>query len=68
MKSIESASEQELKVYQRIASLDEETQRRISLKYYRGTRPWLPAANRTQRSRRKKDSPSPDTSTKGIGE
>lgn len=53
MKIIETTSERELQVYQRLASLDEETQRRISLKYYHGTRPWLPREEGAKRRKRK---------------
>ena len=31
----------QMKIYERLAQLDEETQKRISQKYYHGTRPWL---------------------------
>lgn len=41
MKTREARRTQELMVYERLASLDEETQERISVKYYHGARPWL---------------------------
>lgn len=42
LKNRQSCHEQEVRVYKRLASLDEETQQRISVKYYHGTRPWQP--------------------------
>ncbi len=42
MKVLE-ASESQQRIYERLARLDEETQERISRKYYHGTRPWLKA-------------------------
>ena len=46
-------------VYQRLAQLDEETQERISQKYYHGTRPWLPDS-RTRRKNRRKSGKEPE--------
>lgn len=43
----------QLKIYERLAQLDEETQQRISLKYYHGTRPWLSKDAQARRRRRK---------------
>lgn len=40
MRISKDCSGQETRVYERLASLDEETQQRISEKYYHGTRPW----------------------------
>ena len=40
MKRREADPSRELEVYRRLASLDEATQERISVKYYHGTRPW----------------------------
>ena len=40
MKTRADCQTQEIKVYERLASLDEETQERISVKYYHGARPW----------------------------
>lgn len=34
-------NEAQRQIYERLAQLDEETQERISCKYYHGTRPWL---------------------------
>lgn len=56
MKTRDARHAQELMVYERLASLDEETQERISVKYYHGARPWLPrkegAATRRRRVRK----------------
>ena len=38
-------------IYQRLAQLDEETQKRISLKYYHGARPWLPHSKSARKKR-----------------
>ncbi len=40
-------------IYERLAQLDEDTQERISQKYYHGTRPWLKKGEAARRKRRK---------------
>lgn len=55
---IEKEHEQaQLKTYERIAQLDEETQERISQKYYHGTRPWLKKGDQPRRKHRKTNQP-----------
>jgi hypothetical protein len=44
-------------IYERLAQLDEETQERISQKYYHGTRPWLPDSRTRRKNRRKSGKP-----------
>lgn len=44
-------------IYQRLAQLDEETQERISQKYYHGTRPWLKTKESPVRRRRGRGEP-----------
>lgn len=56
MRSNQPCREEELKVYARLASLDEETQERISLKYYHGTRPWQVRKEGEHLKRRRKKS------------
>ena len=46
----------QLKIYERLSQLDEETQERISQKYYHGTRPWLKKSEHVRRKRRKTES------------
>lgn len=50
----ESAQAQ-LEIYKRLSQLDEETQQRISQKYYHGTRPWLKATGQPRRKRKKSE-------------
>lgn len=54
MKTTADRQSQELRVYQRLASLDEETQEHISRKYYHGTRPWQMRDKGETRRRRKR--------------
>ncbi len=44
-------------IYQRLARLDEETQERISQKYYHGTKPWLKRGESLRRRRRRVEKP-----------
>lgn len=37
---IKEPTQTQAQIYERLAALDEETQERISQKYYHGTRPW----------------------------
>ena len=53
MKAKEPSQTQE-RIYERLAQLDEETQERISRKYYHGTRPWLPRKEGTAARRRRR--------------
>lgn len=54
MTTAEERKAQTARIYERLASLDEETQRRISEKYYHGTRPWLPRRENAPARRRQK--------------
>lgn len=54
MSTAEERRAQTARVYERLASLDEETQRRISEKYYHGTRPWLPRREEKDARRQKR--------------
>ena len=45
----------QLKIYERLAQLDEETQERISQKYYHGTRPWNKKGTRPRKRRAKNE-------------
>ncbi|MBQ2955206.1 MAG: hypothetical protein IJE08_01965 [Clostridia bacterium] len=51
--NVKQPGQAQQEIYQRLAQLDEETQERISQKYYHGTRPWL-AGGRPARKKRKK--------------
>ena len=57
VKKREACREEEIRVYERLTSLDEETQERISQKYYRGTRPWQPRMQEAAKKRRRRKSP-----------
>jgi len=49
---IEKEMEQaQLKIYERLSQLDEETQERISQKYYHGTRPWSKKSSHPRKRR-----------------
>ena len=54
MKTRLTCQEQETKVYQRLTSLDEEMQERISVKYYHGTRPWQSRQGGGERGRKRR--------------
>ena len=54
MKTKETCQAQENKVYERLATLDEETQARISKKYYNGTRPWARKEGETVQRRHRR--------------
>jgi len=43
----------QFKIYSRLAQLDEETQERISQKYYSGARPWLKDSKKPRRKSKK---------------
>ena len=58
--NIKDAGQAQQQIYERLSRLDEETQERISQKYYHGTRPWLKCSN-PFRKRRKKNANDPLT-------
>ena len=50
-----AAAQTQLQIYERLAQLDEETQERISQKYYHGTRPWNKKGTRPRKRRAKNE-------------
>lgn len=51
----EKPGQTQFKIYERLAQLDEETQERISQKYYHGTRPWNKKGTRPRKRQTKKE-------------
>ena len=49
-----AAAQTQLQIYERLSQLDEETQERISQKYYHGARPWNKKGNASAQTTRKK--------------
>ena len=50
-----AAAQTQLQIYERLSQLDEETQERISQKYYHGTRPWTKKGTRPRKRRAKNE-------------
>ena len=50
-----AAAQTQLQIYERLSQLDEETQERISQKYYHGTRPWNKKRTRPRKRRAKNE-------------
>ena len=50
-----AAAQTQLQIYERLSQLDEETQERISQKYYHGTRPWNKKGTRPRKRRVKNE-------------